>query len=537
VEGGSEEACSGKSPINTYRINKMVENLLSALHRYASNRALCEVRAGQRTDVMTYGDLNELSGSIASALRRLPLNRGEAVVLYQTRSAEQVASAIAVLRAGGYFCPVDARAPAAYVGSLVARTKAPMVLVDERTLGALGRECALELGSARVAVVSPTGLAIINGGQARPEVDKRPRTMLDAGCCLFTSGSTGVPKGVLIGVEDLLKRSQTEAVDLSLTSSDVLLGLLPFSFDVGLNQLLACLLSGAELVICHSWFPMDITQACEHLGVGGIAAVPAIWTDFLRLKRHSGVTQKLSSLRYVTVSAGSMAKEELLQLRALLPRTTGIFRTYGQTETFRSTILRPSEFDAKMLSVGRAVQGTEVAVLRESGDLAAAHEVGEIVHSGAGTMLEYLDDERATLEKLRASAASGGASKVVRTGDLGFLDEDGFLHILGRRDRMIKCSGFRVYPSEIEQVLRAHEAVRDAAVFATSDSRVSQAIVAHLVADGSDRPSVNQLKAFVAQRLPSYMVPRDIIWVDALPRTLTGKLDYAAIEAQHRATV
>ena len=171
------------------------------------------------------------------------------------------------------------------------------------------------------------------------------------GCCLFTSGSTGEPKGVLISAADLDRRAVAEVELFELTPNDVLLGVLPFSFDVGLNQLLSAITAGCTIVLSESWLPADISRAVTSFGVTGISAVPAIWNDLLNARIDLNLPEH-RSLRYVTVSGGDLPLERLLQLKSAIG-PAGIFKTYGQSETFRSAALRPSEFTDKPRSVGK----------------------------------------------------------------------------------------------------------------------------------------------------------------------------------------
>src|SRR5262249_44882184 len=163
----------------------------------------------------------------------------------------------------------------------------------------------------------------------------------------------------------------------------------PFSFDVGLNQLSSALVSGACLVIEESWLPADLVKAIARDGVTGISGVPAIWRDLLASELPLDRADLHRSLRYVTISGGSLSVDEQQQLRQRLEGVS-IFKTYGQTETFRSASLLPEELDARPASVGRAYLGTRVLILSEDGRPCAPNEVGEVVHSGLGTMVGYL---------------------------------------------------------------------------------------------------------------------------------------------------
>jgi acyl-coenzyme A synthetase/AMP-(fatty) acid ligase len=370
-----------------------------------------------------------------------------------------------------------------------------------------------------------------DGGGGFQEVDSSSEKAL---WCLFTSGSTGSPKGVLISGEDLLRRAVTEIEDYELTDQDSLLSLLPFSFDVGLNQLLSCFLSGAHLVILNSWFPRDILTAVRSQNINGISGVPSIWTEALAYPKGPDFEQNTQALRYITVSGGDLSKNQLLQLRQYF-RNVKIFKTYGQTETFRSSMLKPFDFERKMTSVGRPLKGTEVFVLNDKGEIAPPDTEGEIVHYGVGTMLGYLNDLEGTSEKLRKMKEPGSKAmkegKWVFTGDRGRMDEEGYLYVLGREDGMIKTLGHRVYPKEIESCILEHEHVKNAAVVGIKDERKGQVIIAEVVSNGA--LNKQSLIVYLKERLPYYMVPGEINVVEYLPMTESGKIKYTTIKERY----
>ena len=350
---------------------------------------------------------------------------------------------------------------------------------------------------------------------------------LGGGVCLFTSGSTGVPKGVLISAGDLLARAEAEVEWYGLGPDDVILNILPWSFDVGLNQVLSSVVAGSTLVLSESWMPADLLKTVEEFGVTGISGVPTIWSDLLK----SGLDPSdydLGSLRYITVSGGGLPTEQLERLQRFF-QGVGIIKTYGQTEAFRPACLLPEHFDDKMASVGRPFGGCSFHVVREDGSEAAPLEHGEIVHVGLGTMEGYLGGN--DREKLRPNPfrrTSEDPEFAVFTGDQGYVDEDGFLFVLGRRDTMIKLHGVRVYPSEASrQIARSLDLSEAIAVPLTREDAVT-VLVAFVVCE--DRP-FDEI-AFVRKLrkdLPPYLVPARLINVESIPRTVTGKPDLGAL--------
>jgi acyl-CoA synthetase (AMP-forming)/AMP-acid ligase II len=355
--------------------------------------------------------------------------------------------------------------------------------------------------------------------------------------CLFTSGSTGVPKGVLVGRQDLLERAVTEVEWFGLTDRDVLLSVLPFSFDVGLNQLMASLVAGATLVILDSWMPADILRAVAERGVTGISAVPSIWLDFLKSGLRFDRAGPHGSLRYITVSGGDLDPSGLEALPSL-GDDLQIFKTYGQTEVFRPTCLRPEEFAVHKQSVGRPFGRSQVYVVRDDGRAAAPGERGEVVATGLGVMLGYLDgaDEQQKLRDNPFYGAQDSGEKAVFTGDIGYLDEDGYLFLLGRRDAMVKIMGNRVYPDEVAAQLLALPGVLQAEVVGVNRGDSGARLYAFVVL-GPDAPAADELRRQMATRVPAWMVPAFVFTKDTIPRTVSGKPDHPALVAEALAGV
>ena len=350
--------------------------------------------------------------------------------------------------------------------------------------------------------------------------------------CLFTSGSTGAPKGVLVGWQDLLDRAEAEIEWFGISERDVLLSVLPFSFDVGLNQLVASLVAGATLVILDSWMPADILRAVAQRGVTGISAVPSIWLDFLKAGLRFDLTGVHRSLRYITVSGGDLDPSHLEAL-PLLGDGLQIFKTYGQTEVFRPTCLRPGEFGTHMRSVGRPFGSSRVYVVRDDGSLAAPGERGEVVATGLGVMLGYLDgaDEQQKLRDNPYRGPQDQGAKAIYTGDIGHLDEDGYLYLLGRRDAMLKVMGNRVYPGEVAAQLLALPGVLQAEVVGVDRGDSGTRLFAFVVL-APDAAAPEDLRRQMASRVPAYMMPAALFTKDAIPRTVSGKPDYPALVAE-----
>ncbi len=348
------------------------------------------------------------------------------------------------------------------------------------------------------------------------------------GCCLFTSGSTGNPKGVAVSVGDLVDRARTEAAWFSLSTHDVLLSILPFSFDVGLSQLLGALWTGCELVIPRGIVPpIEILESIRERGVTGICGVPTIWQDVIRVWRGRRSDGELARLRFLTISGGSLELHGLRQLAETVPNTE-IFKTYGQTETFRSTSLRPDELWTMADSVGRAYPGVQLRVVRPDNSACDPGEVGEVVHIGMGTMLGYLRDEG---DEWGVRILEIDQTKGVMTGDHGYLDSHRYLFLVGRRDSMAKIAGNRVYPAEAAQRARELPGVQEAEVVVVKETGQEPVLVCWIVPEHGVRVDAVELRKALRSLLPSFMIPKHFLSVQTIPRLSNGKPDLLCLQS------
>jgi acyl-coenzyme A synthetase/AMP-(fatty) acid ligase len=345
-----------------------------------------------------------------------------------------------------------------------------------------------------------------------------------ASLMLFTSGSTGSPKGVRIHGSDIFNRIKAESEAYGLNGQDCMLNILPFSFDVGCNQLLTAICSGSKLALLNSWFAKDILAAIDKYAVTCISGVPSIWKSLLETDTQK-VRDILAQLRYITLSGGDMSRTQRSTLRELMGERAKIFKTYGQTETFRSGMLKPDEYDEKPDSVGKPPPGVTVAILNPDGNLAAADEIGEIIHSGTGTMLGYAGEPEGGSNKLRdcPPAFVDGQKKVIFTGDRGKIDAQGYLYVLGRMDRMVKIRGNRVYPEEIEAQMLSHPDVFEAVTIYDSPS---ETLNAFYQTNENCELTTREIQKFLTSKLPNYMLPSKFHQVQQFQRTATGKVDF-----------
>jgi acyl-coenzyme A synthetase/AMP-(fatty) acid ligase len=509
---------------------------------------------GGQYEATSYSDLAKAACRFAQAFTD-SFSEARFVPLCLARSASCIAAMLGAIGAGKAFVCLHQNMRLRQVSDILEATKASLVLVDAAGLmtlrgrlteapaithvqwwllrgpgfGTLHEQIAARLGE--VAVVKQWQADVAQPNVPAPLV--LPADPLDVGCCLFTSGSTGKPKGVLIGARDLTARAWAEAQWYQLRKQDVLLNILPFSFDVGLNQVLSALCAGCSLVLLNSWLPADILDTVSERQVTGISAVPSIWSDFLKANLRFDTWGEHASLRYITISGGDLGREKLERLPAVVDGV-GIIKTYGQTETFRSTALLPLEFSRKRQSVGRAFVNVRAYVVREDGTLAEPHELGEIVHTGMGVMQGYLDGDDPQ-NKVRPNPFFGpddDALRAVFTGDRGYRDEDGYLYLVGRRDEMLKVSGNRFYPRAVSDQLLTIDGVAEAEVVGVTLDDDDTRLVAFVVREPSRALQPVMIRRELALCVPSFMLPEHVVILCALPRTANGKPDRQALAVQ-----
>jgi acyl-CoA ligase (AMP-forming) (exosortase A-associated) len=315
------------------------------------------------------------------------------------------------------------------------------------------------------------------------------------------------------------------------SAEDVILAALPLSFDAGFSQLTTAFAVGAHVVLVNYLLPGDVVRLCAAHGVTGLTCVPPLWSQ---LAEQRWPEEAARSLRYFANTGGRMPRPLLVRLRQVFPHAQP-FLMYGLTEAFRSTYLDPAEVDRRPDSIGKAIPNAEVLVLRQDGTECEPGEPGELVHRGALVSLGYWNDPDRTAARFRPVPARGDGAPIpelaVWSGDSVVRDEGGFLYFVGRADEMIKTSGYRVSPTEVEEVVHATGMVRDAVALGVDDARLGQRIV--LVVSPADGQELDTkvLLGRLRQDLPLYMVPSEVTVLRELPRSPNGKYDRARLRS------
>jgi len=483
----------------------------------------------------SYGDLARDVAAFAAALRELALARGERVAVYLDKRPETVIGMFGASAAGCAFVPVNPILKAEQVGYILRDCNVRVLVTSSERFEALRAGLSACVDLRHVVLIggegSPEspGLAIHRWRELLQTPAAPGHRVIDADvtAILYTSGSTGRPKGVVLTHRNMVAGAKSVAQYLENRAGDTLLAALPLSFDAGFSQLTTAFHVGARVVLLNYLLPRDVLNALQSERVTGLTAVPPLWIQLAQLEWPATVTDHL---RYIANTGGRMPLETLDKLRARLPRTLP-YLMYGLTEAFRATYLPPEQVARRPDSIGIAIPNNEVLVLRQDGTPCAPNEPGELVQRGALVALGYWNNPEATAERFRPLPVRSGYAGVVVpeiavfSGDTVRMDDEGYLYFIGRRDEMIKTSGYRVSPTEVEEILYSTGMVGECVAFGVPHDTLGQVIYL-VVAGAGGAIDGAALLAECKKRMPAYMVPARIdVHEGPLPRNPNGKLD------------
>ncbi len=482
------------------------------------------------------GGVNPLDINIDTAT----LKPGDRVAVYLPKQLEAVVSLFATVRAGGVFVPVNSLLKSAQVEYILNDCQVSVLVTSlsryrqlKTTLANCHSVKRIFLTDCEPAQCPEGCLSWQEQSDAQPETTdisseyhaQSNRDANDIAAILYTSGSTGQPKGVVLSHQNLIAGANSVSDYLQNSASDKILAVLPLSFDYGLSQLTTGFLVGAEVVLLEYLLPRDVINAVSKYQITGLAAVPPLWTQLAELPWPKQAQQ---SLRYLTNSGGAMPTAVLEKLQSQLPNSE-IFLMYGLTEAFRSTYLPPAELANRPTSMGKAIPNATVLVINAEGELCQPHEPGELVHLGVHVSLGYWQNEKKTSQKFKrlppALQPEYGSELAVWSGDIVTRDEQGFLYFVGRNDDMIKSSGYRISPTELEQVVFSHPQVSEAVAIGVADKTLGQSILLLVVIEPQSQLEKSELMKYVKKQLPNFMHPHHLEWVNSLPRNPNGKIN------------
>jgi acyl-CoA ligase (AMP-forming) (exosortase A-associated) len=521
------------------------------LHELVAVAALRDAHApalSAGTTTLDYEALQAQVAAFAAGLLQVGVQRGERVGIWLEKRVETVVASFGAPAAGAVFVPMNPLLKAEQVAFIAADCQVRVLVTSPDRLSLLLpvlarcpelRHVVLTEPAVMASVLSPA--VSLHHWAAWLQAPARAGHRVidtDMAAILYTSGSTGKPKGVVLSHRNMVAGAKSVASYLENRPSDTLLAALPLSFDAGFSQLTTAFHSGARVVLLNYLLPRDVLKALEREKVTGLTAVPPLYIQLTTLEWPAAINEHL---RYFANTGGRMPRETLLALRQRVPAAKP-FLMYGLTEAFRSTYLPPEEVDRRPDSIGRAIPNAEILVLREDGTECAPEEPGELVHRGALVGLGYWGDAEKTAERYKPLPAGVGGREAglqlpetaVFSGDTVRRDAEGFLYFIGRRDEMIKTSGYRVSPTEVEEVLYATQLVGECVAFGTEHATLGQAIqVIATAPDGSAALDVAALLAQCKQHMPVYMVPAGVEpMAGPLPRNPNGKIDRKLLATQ-----
>nr|WP_166176274.1 acyl-CoA ligase (AMP-forming), exosortase A system-associated [Altererythrobacter segetis] len=472
-----------------------------------------------REEGLSYKALRTRIGQLASWLASQGAEPGARVASWAAKGELTCLLPLAAARAGLVHVPINPLLKRAQVAHIVSDSGAKLLIGTQARLDSLEPA---DVPSACSVFEEGATIGASRGMGEMPPSAADPEALA---AILYTSGSTGRPKGVMLSHANLWLGAVSVTQYLGLERDDVVLAVLPLSFDYGQNQLLSAWYAGASAVPLDYLAPRDVTKACARYGVTTLAAVPPLW---VQLVEQDWPAEAVTPMRRLTNSGGALTTDLVRGLRGLFPQAR-LFPMYGLTEAFRSTYLDPSLVDSHPTSMGKAIPFAEVLVIGDDGRVTAPGEEGELVHCGPLVAQGYWQDAARTAERFKpAPEESEYRGVAVWSGDRVQRDADGLLYFVGRRDAMIKSAGNRISPQEIEEAALATGLVSEAAAVGVKDERLGQSVLLVVRGNGDNEG----LKAALKRDLPNFMQPHEIRWVERMPLNPNGKVDRAALQAE-----
>ena len=487
---------------------------------------------------INYADLANATGALAKTLVELDLNPSERVGIFLPKLPETVIAFFGVASAGGVFVPINPLLKshqATYIlndcNIRILITHMPRLKLlqdhlpqcpDLHTIVCVDKPPVSAIGHIRVLYWQD----IVTSNQSAFSFRRDPATDSAMAAIMYTSGSTGNPKGVVLSHRNMVVGAESVSSYLENTEQDKILAVLPFSFDYGLSQLTTAFKVGASCHLLDYLLPNDIRKVIEVQQITGLAAVPPLWSQLTKLDWQ---TSEGSSLRYFTNSGGAMPEATLHKLESIFANAKP-YLMYGLTEAFRSTYLPPPQAKVRPTSMGKAIPNADIKVVRPNGEECAPNEPGELVHSGPLVSMGYWNAPEKTAERFKPTPGMPVEITTpqlsVWSGDTVYRDQEGYLYFVGRMDDMIKTSGYRVSPTEVEEAIYDSGYVIEAAALGLSHADFGQAIVviATTKHENSEEAAALILK-HCQKQLPNFMVPKKVLIRDSMPHNANGKID------------
>lgn len=474
----------------------------------------------------TFGQLDRDSDALARELQRAGVRRGDRVALMMDNSIELAVGVFGALKAGGVFVVIHPGTKAEKLRYLL-NDCSVSALVSQPSCAATVASVAPDARSVKAYYWTGPPGAGAPPGPTLEDVSGRggspaPTGLIDIDLCtiVYTSGSTGNPKGVMLTHRNMTNTAWAISTYLGNVPEDVVICVLPMSFDYGLYQVITGARVGFTVVLETSFtYPFEVLRRMAEHRVTGLPGVPTIFARLLQMGAFRGA--ELPSLRYMSNTAAALPPAHILRMRELFPRVR-LFSMYGLTECTRVCYLPPERLADKITSVGIGMPNSEVYVVDAEGRRVGPGVVGELVIRGAHVMRGYWGKPEETAKRLRDGDILG--EKVLYSGDQFTMDEEGFLYFVGRTDDIFKCRGEKVSPKEIEHVLYALPDVAEAAVVGVDDPIDGKAILAIVVPREGSGLTEQQVRRHCRDNLEPQLQPKFVELRASLPKTDSGKI-------------
>jgi len=506
--------------------------IVNSARKYPQNIAL-----RFKDNTLDYESLTKEISTIGHGFLNSGISVGDRIAIYLPKRFETVISFFAASYAGVVFVPINPLLKPAQVAYILKDCNVRILISSDDRLKKI--KDTLENCNDLNLVIDVNNKVIKDESshymtehwqdlKISKSIPAHSRKDTDIAAILYTSGSTGKPKGVVLSHKNLILGAQSVAQYLKNTADDNLLAVLPFSFDYGLSQLTTAFYVSACVTLMDYLLPRDVINAINKYNITGLAGVPSMWNQLANLKWEKDI-----SLRYISNSGGALPTSTLNKLQTALPNID-IYLMYGLTEAFRSTYLDPKDINKKPGSIGKAIPNAEVIVVRKDGSICDANEAGELVHCGPLVSLGYWNAPVKTAEIFKPAPFqqenTTQAEIAVWSGDKVKRDEEGYLFFISRDDDMIKTSGYRVSPTEIEEVIYASGLVSEAVAIGIPHPIIGQAIT--IIATQTNEKNKEDLLAECKKQLPNFMHPAHIEFITSMPKNPNGKIDRVQLTLQ-----
>ena len=483
---------------------------------------------------LTYKHIDEKANQLANALIESGLQKGDRVSIFLDNSSEAFISIFGILKAGGVFSTLSPTLKAKKLDYILENSDASFLISQWYKFDIVSRAIENKKSIKSVIMCGPDKKTITGQSTKTPFVSwdtflnnqppSKPEISaidIDLANIIYTSGSTGNPKGVMMTHLSMSSAANSIITYLENSESDIILNVLPLSFDYGLYQVIMSSIFGGTIVLEKSFsFPYVVIEKLTKEKVTGFPIVPTILAILLQLKNLD--KYDFQNLRYISNTGAALPVNHIQSLRKLFP-DVDIYSMYGLTECKRVSYLPPDQIDERPTSVGKGMPNEEVYIVNSRGEKVGPGITGELVVRGSNVMRGYWKSPEDTERVLKPGPFPG--EKVLYTGDLFKMDDEGYLYFVARKDDLIKTRGERVSPKEVENTLHEIEGVAEAAVIGVPDDILGKAIKAFILKNSSSSVSEKKIIKYCQDNLESFMVPKYIEFVDSFKKTSSGKID------------